>query len=69
MQDPILDLLGPSLIPVLAADIATGTPCHIHLALICVTALGTYPNQLSVILLNLDLTVKAADLAVIRFGV
>ena len=69
MQDPILDLLGSALVPVLGADVAAGAPCHIHLVLVGVAALGADPNQLAVILLDADLTVIAADLAVVALGV
>ena len=69
MQDPVLDLLGTALIPVLGADITAGTSCHVHLALVGVAALGADPDQLVVILLNFDLSIVAADLSVVTLGV
>ena len=69
MQDTILDFLCSALIPVLGTDIAAGTACNIHLALIRIAAVGTDPNQLAVFLLNLDFTVETAALAVVGLGV
>ena len=69
VQHPVLDLLGPALVPVLGPDVAAGAPGHVHLALVLVAALGADPHQLAVVLLNLDLAVKAADLAVVGLGV
>ena len=47
MQDPILDLLGTTLVPELAADIAAGTAGNVHLVLIVIAALGADPLQYS----------------------
>lgn len=70
MKYPFLDFLGPSLIPELGADIAAGTPCHIHGILIPVSAAGAFPYKLSfIITYNLDFPVKTALLAVIAFGI
>ena len=69
MQNPILDLLGASLVPELGADVAAGSSGHVHLVLVGVAALGADPHQLAVVLLDLDLTVIAADLAVVGLGV
>ena len=70
MQDPILDLLGTALVPILGADIAAGTAGNVHLALVGIAALGADPNELAVgVLLNGDLAVIAAGLAVVGLGV
>ena len=69
VQHTVFDFLGSSLIPVLCADVAAGAPCHIHLALVSIATLGAYPDQLAVILLNLNFAVIATFLAEIRFGV
>ncbi len=69
MQDPVPDLLCPALIPELGADIAAGAAGHIHLVLIRVAALGALPDELAVVLYDLDLTIPAADLAVVALGV
>ena len=69
MKYSFLDLLGSALVPILRADVAAGSSCNIHLGLITVAALRTLPDQLAVILGDADLTVKAADLAVVRLGV
>ena len=64
MQHSVFDLLGSSLVPVLGADVAAGSAGHIHLALVGVAAVGADPNELSVVFLDLDLTVEATLLAV-----
>ena len=70
MQNPILDLLGTALVPVLGADVAAGSSCHVHFALVGIAALGADPDELTVgVLLNGDLTVIAALLTVVRLGV
>ena len=45
MQDPVLDFLGSSLVPVLGADVAAGAAGHIHLGLVGVTAVGADPDH------------------------
>ena len=52
MQHALLDLLCPALIPELCTDIATGTACDIHLALIAVAAIRTLPYQLAVLIIH-----------------
>ena len=69
MQDPVLDLLGSSLVPELAADVAAGTAGNVHLVLIIIAAVGTDPLQLAVTLLDFNLTVITAALAVVGLGV
>ena len=69
MQDPVTNLLGTALVPELGADVAAGTAGHIHLTLVGVAALGALPDQLAIFLSNLDLTVPAADLAIVALGV
>ena len=48
MQDPVLDLLGTTLVPILGANVAAGTAGHIHLVLIGIAAVGADPNQLTI---------------------
>ena len=69
MQDPILDLLGTALVPVLGTDIAAGTAGDVHLVLVAVAAVGADPDQLAVVFLDADLAVVAAALAVVGLGV
>lgn len=70
MQYPLLDLLRPSLIPELCADIAAGPSGYIHFILVPVAAARTFPDQLAVSIVdNVDLSVKTALLAVIALCV
>ena len=69
MQHSVLDLLGTALVPELGADVAAGPPGYVHLILVPVVAVGALPHQLAVVLHDLDLAVKAADLTVIALGV
>ena len=69
MQDSVLNFLGSALIPVLGTDVAAGTAGNVHLALVGIAALRTYPNQLAIIFLNLNFTVIAALLAEVGFGI
>ena len=69
MQDPVPDFLGSALVPILGADITAGAAGHVHFALVPVAALGAGPDQLAVVLLDLDLAVIAAVLALVSFGV
>ena len=48
MQNSFLDLLGSALIPVLSTDIAAGTSCNVHLALVAIAAIRAFPNELTV---------------------
>ena len=69
MQHSVLDFLCSALVPELGADVAAGPAGHVHLVLVPVVAVGALPHQLAVVLHDLDLAVKAADLAVIALGV
>ena len=69
VQYPVLDLLRAALIPELRADVATGAPGDVHFILIPVTATGADPHELSVVLLDLNLSVPAAYLTVIALGI
>ena len=65
MQYPVLDLLGPSLVPELGSDITAGSSCHKHLILIVVAAVRALPDQLAgFVLLDQDLSVISAALAI-----
>ena len=68
MKDPVLDLLRAALIPELSSDISTGSSCNIHLILITVTTIRTFPYKLSIIIsYNLYLSCIAAYLTIIAF--
>ena len=69
MQHTLFNFLGPALIPELSADIAAGSAGDIHLVLIGIAALRTFPDELAVFLHNRNLAIIAADLAVVRFGI
>ena len=70
VQHPVLDLLGPALVPILGTDVAAGPAGHVHLGLVGVAAVGADPNELAILVVaDLDLAVVAAALAVVRLGV
>ena len=69
MYHSVTNLLRSALITEIAYNVAAGTPCNIHLALVTVAALGAFPHQLAVVLDDLDLAVVAAALAVVGLGV
>ena len=69
MQHSILDLGGAALIPELGADVAAGAAGDIQLVLVAVVTLRALPNQLAVLLHDLDLAIVAADLAVVTLSV
>ena len=65
MQHALFDLLRAALVPELGADVAAGTAGNVHLVLIGVAALRAAPDELAALLDDVDLTVPAADLAVV----
>ena len=70
VQDAVADLLRAALVPVLRADVAAGAPRDVHLGLVGVAALRAGPDQLAVrVLLDLNLAVEAADLAIVGLRV
>ena len=69
MKHSVLDLLGSTLIPVLGADVAAGSARYVHLGLVAVVAVGAFPNELSVVLADNDLSVVAAYLAIVALGI
>ena len=69
MQNPLLYLLRPALIPELRADVAAGAPCNVKGVLISVAAVRTFPYKLAVIFYYLYLTVKTTLLTVVALGV
>ena len=69
MEDTVADFFRATLVPELGADVAAGTPGHIHLVLVRVAAHRAFPHQLAVIFDNLNLAVVAADLAVVALAV
>ena len=52
MQYPVLNLLGPSLIPELGSDISTGSSRYKELILIPVATVRAFPYQLSGLVLD-----------------
>ena len=70
MKYSFLDLLSPALIPELGSYVSAGSAGYVHLVLIAVTAVGAFPDELSVFIVNdLDLTVISSYLAVIALGI
>ena len=70
MKNSFFNLLCSSLIPELSSDVSAGSACYVHLVLIAVSAVGAFPDELAVFVVdNLDLTVVSAYLAVIALGV
>ena len=69
MQHPIPNLLRPSLVPELSADVAAGASGHVHLGLVSVSALGALPDEFTAFLDDFNLTIPAAALAVVALGV
>ena len=69
VHNAIADLLGATLIPELRTDITAGTTGNIELALVAVAAVRALPDELAIILDDLDLSVVAALLAIVALGV
>ena len=67
MQHPVADFLGSSLVPELSSYISAGTPCHIHFALVGVSAARAAPDKLSAFFNNLNFAVPSAHLAIVAF--
>ena len=63
MKDTVLNLGGTALVPELRTDITTCSSCDMHLVLVSVAALWTFPHELAVFFDYLNLTIVAADLA------
>ena len=63
MKDTVLNLGGTALVPELCTDITTCSACDMHLMLVSVAALWTFPHELAVFFDYLNLTIVAADLA------
>lgn len=62
MKHTLFDLLCSALIPELCTDITAGASCDVHLALIAVSAVRTFPNELVVFVASdLNFTVVSAD--------
>ena len=70
MQHSFPYFLGPALIPEIRPYVSAGTSRNVHLCLIAVSAVGAFPDELSVLIVDdLDLAVVSAYLAVITLGV
>ena len=69
MQYPVLNLLGPSLIPELGSDISAGSSRYKELILIPVATVRAFPYQLAgLVLEDRNLSVIAADFTEITLG-
>ena len=70
MKDAGLDFLRFPDVPEVFAQIATGPAHNIHLTLVLIMTLGAFPFQ---VVIDLDFSVKSADLAVVglcvKFGI
>ena len=69
VQHTLLDLLRAALVPELRANVTAGAAGDIHLILVGVAALGAAPDELAVLLHDIDLAIPAAHLAVVALGV
>src|SRR5574344_2117436 len=68
MNVSLFDFLGSALVPVVEADVSTGSPGNVHLVLVSISALRTFPNQITIIN-NLNFSVPTTNLAIIALGV
>lgn len=66
MQYPGFDFFRLAYVPEIFSQISTGAAGHVHLGVILVMALGTFPL---VVIIDHDLPVIAADHAVVGFGI
>lgn len=66
MKNSCLDLLGLAGIPEVLSQIAAGSSGDIHLRMILVMTLGTFPLH---VIIDHDLTIIATYLAIIGFGI
>ena len=70
MQHPVLDLLGPALVPELRTDITASPARYKHLVLIHIAAVRTFPLKLpGLVLLDQDLAVITAAFTVIALRI
>ena len=66
----VFDLLRPALIPELCSDVATGSSSYKQVVLVTVATVRALPDELAVLVgHDLDLTVVAADLAVVALRI
>lgn len=66
MQYSCLDFLSLTHVPEVLAEVAAGTACYVHFALVLIVADGALPF---VVVVYDNFAVEAANVAVIRFGV
>lgn len=66
MQNARLDLLGLAEVPEIFAEITARAARHVHLFVIFVVAVGTFPL---IVVVDDDLPVVAADVAIIALGI
>lgn len=70
MKYAVFDLLRPALIPELCSDVATGSSGYKQVVLVTVATVRALPDKLAVLVgHDLDLTVVAADLAVVALRI
>jgi hypothetical protein len=68
MQYPLSNLLRSALVEVVGAQVPAATPTHIHPLLVPVAAVRAFPDELPIVLHDLDFAIIAADLTVITLG-
>ena len=70
MNVSFFNFLGSALVPVVEANVTTSSPGDIHLVLVSISALRTFPNQLAITIINnLNFSVPTTNLAIIALGV
>ena len=70
MKYAVFDLLRPSLIPELGSDVAAGSSGNKQVVLVTVATVRALPDELAILIgHDLDLTVVAADLAVVALRI
>ena len=69
MQHTFHNLRGSALVEEVGSQVPADPAAHIHFPLVPVAASGAFPDQFAVVFHDVDLTVKAAHLAVVALGV
>ena len=57
MKNSVLNFPGSTPVPVLRSDVAAGSARNVHLGPVAVLAVRALPNELAVVVLDLDLAV------------
>ena len=70
MKDAVFDFLRSALIPVLRSDIAAGASCDVHLRLIAIMAMRTFPYEFPrFVVHDLNFPVVTAYLTIVALGI